>query len=478
MNNQALLVAPYIHDFAAFDLWLKPVGLLYVAAAAEAAGYCVRVVNCVDRLHPKASGTARPASRGDGRGKLPFVGIEKPECLARVPRRFRRYGIPLDVFRAEAARGPRPDVIGVGSMMTYWCGGVAETISILREVWPGVPVILGGVYATLCPAHARRYSGADIVVEGRGENRFVEVLRRETGRAENATARPNPPRPAYHLLEHLDSVSMLTSYGCPFSCAYCASKLLRPEFIQRPVAEVVDEIACYAAEMGIRHIAFYDDALLVNAGRHIKPILHEICGRELDINFHTPNGLHANMIDEELADLMRMSGFATVRLSVESIEEARLEDSCRKVTPEGFGAAVARLFSAGYGPGEIEAYVMMGAPRQRAREVEATMRFVHDIGAVIRLADFSPIPGTPYFAAAVEEYGLDPDEPLLQNGSALPHLVPGMAERYRSLKELAGTLNSKLARQGAGRRSGRAEAFPGAESRLPDNLPKKPACPE
>jgi len=446
MGKRILLVVPYIHDFAAFDLWLKPLGLLYVASAAERAGYDVGVVNCLDRLHP-ALGTPpgnRLSSRRHGTGKLPFEGIARPDCLAGVPRQYKRYGMPLDLFRRVLSEQPRPDAIGVGSMMTYWYGGVAETISILRETWPDAPVILGGVYATLCSDHARKHGGADVVVEGAGEREFVEILEREIGPADGKSAASGPLRPAYHLLGNLDSVSMATSFGCPFSCAYCASGLLRPGFHQRPADDVVDETTRYALGMGIRDIAFYDDALLVNADGHIKPILRRVIENELNARFHTPNGLHANMIDNELAGLMRAAGFVTMRLSVESTDEARLRDSCAKVSIEGFRAAVSHLAQAGYGPGDIEAYVMMGAPGQPPEEVERTMRSVHSTGAIIKLADFSPIPGTPYFAAAVERYGIDPSEPLLQNSSAIPHLVPGMADQYQSLKDLARTLNSSL----------------------------------
>jgi radical SAM superfamily enzyme YgiQ (UPF0313 family) len=446
MSNRVLLIAPYIHDFAAYDLWLKPLGLLYLAAAVDKAGYEVRLVNCLDRLHPSASsvgGANRSRTDGCGRGKFSYEPIPKPKCLADVPRRYKRYGIPLEAFRRQLSEGPPPDAIGVGSMMTYWYGGVAETVEVAREVFPDVPVILGGVYATLCAEHAREHVGADAVVEGPGETKFIEILRRSVGDGEEV--RPDSLRPAYHLLGNLDSVSMLTSFGCPFSCAYCASKLLRRGFLQRPVKDVVDEIVWYAREMRINDIAFYDDALLANPDQHIKPILREIIGKGLQLRLHTPNGLHANMIDRELAALMKAAGFASVRLSIESVHEVRLKDSCAKVTPEGFTAAMSNLFSAGFAPGSIEAYVLMGAPGQRPEEVEETMRFAHENGGAIRLADFSPIPGTGYFDAAVETYGLDPAEPLLQNSSALPHIVPGLLDQYQKLKTLARSLNSQLA---------------------------------
>jgi radical SAM superfamily enzyme YgiQ (UPF0313 family) len=447
MSKRVLLIAPYIHDFAAYDLWLKPLGLLYVAAASERAGYDVRVVNCLDRSHPSAlsiRGPARSRSDGDGRGKFSYEVIAKPERVAAVPLAYKRYGIPVDAFRMQLAGGPPPDVIGVGSMMTYWYGGVAETVSVAHGVYPDVPVILGGVYATLQPEHAFEHTGADIVVEGPGEEQFVRILRNEIGGGNGGKTRPTVLRPAYHLLDNLDSVSMLTSYGCPFSCAYCASTSLRRGFLQRPVGDVVSEIVHYVRDMGMQDIAFYDDALLANANGHIKPVLREIAAMGLRVRFHTPNGLHANMIDRELAMLMKAAEFGTVRLSIESVDEARLKDSCMKVAPKGFEAAVSNLFAAGYAVGDIEAYVLMGVPAQSSKEVEETMRFVHETGAVIRLADFSPIPRTAYFDVAVETYGLDPREPLLQNSSVLPHLVPGMWDRYRKLRAVARSMNSAL----------------------------------
>ncbi len=445
MRKRILLIAPYIHDFAAYDLWLKPLGLLYVAAHAEAAGHDVRIVNCLDRLHPaactvrQARGQAR--TYGGGRGKFSFETIPKPACLAHIPREYKRYGIPITAFRRELAEGPPPDVVGIGSMMTYWCGGLAETVRLVRETFPGVPVIVGGIYATLCSEHAREHIGADTVIPGPGERQFLEVLGDVTGNGCEISDEPAPRRPAYHLLRNLDSVSMLTSRGCPFSCEYCASRILQPRFSQRPVTDVVEEMAHYSTDLGISDIAFYDDALLTNADSHIKPILREVIKRGLRLRLHTPNGLHANLVDEETAMLMKRAGFATIRLSIESVNEHRLRDSCSKVSPDGFRRAVANLRAAGYAEGTLEAYVLIGAPGQRAEEVEETMRFVNREGVLVRLADFSPIPGTPYFDTAAKTYGLDLSEPLLHNSSVMPYLVSGLRDRYEALKQMARSLN-------------------------------------
>ena len=49
-----LLINPWIYDFAAYDLWMKPLGLLYIASFLEEFGHDVSLINCMDR-HQAAS---------------------------------------------------------------------------------------------------------------------------------------------------------------------------------------------------------------------------------------------------------------------------------------------------------------------------------------------------------------------------------------------------------------------------------------
>jgi hypothetical protein len=172
-SPRLLLVNPWITDGAAFDLWAWPIGLLYWAERLRGWGCEVGLVDCTDRHHPglQPYGTHH---RAFGTGKYHAERIlPPPEPARRAERPFRRYGYPLDFFQAELRAietrwdGP-PDAILVSSRMTYWYPGVQLAIRLLREQWPdrSIPILLGGIYATLCPEHARAYSGADKVFEG------------------------------------------------------------------------------------------------------------------------------------------------------------------------------------------------------------------------------------------------------------------------------------------------------------------------
>ena len=76
------------------------------------------------------------------------------------------YGIQPEWLREDLQSLPRPDVILVTSMMTYWYTGVQETIGVLRDIFADVPLILGGIYATLCREHFRLAQQVGIDLQG------------------------------------------------------------------------------------------------------------------------------------------------------------------------------------------------------------------------------------------------------------------------------------------------------------------------
>src|SRR5215471_18716047 len=147
-----LLVNPPIYDFTAFDFWLRPYGLLRVAGQL--------------RMHDLTAFDYLVSCERDafGRGRFDQQLIPKPAPLTDIPRRFYRFGRPREEFlRLLSSR--RFDVVLVQTVMTYWYLGVREVIEDVRRLQPDAKIILGGVYATLCPGHARSL-GADQVIEG------------------------------------------------------------------------------------------------------------------------------------------------------------------------------------------------------------------------------------------------------------------------------------------------------------------------
>jgi pyruvate-formate lyase-activating enzyme len=453
MPNLILLINPCIHDFAAYDFWLRPMGLLYITSRLRQWGFEVQFLDCLDRYNPRLldrQDESSPGEKPDGRGKFHKEDIPKPPILRDIPRRYSRYGLPHDLFLEELALLHNPSVILVTSSMTYWYPGVQETIALTRSVFPDATMILGGTYATLLPEHARAHSRADYVIEGGAINKLGQILESLTGRpiprSENSPFPSEADTPAYNLLRSTSSMVVFTSWGCPFRCTYCASWKVSGEFRQREPRRVVDEIEFLSKEHHTGHFAFYDDALLFAKQKHFKPMIEDILARKIKAAFHTPNAIHPRYVDRDIAVLMREANFQTICLGLETTSPEVQRRTGSKVNNSDFINAVACLEQAGYHRKEIEVYAMMGLPGQDADEVRETLRFINEEGCTIRLLCYSPIPGTEEWQRAVVSSDLPlAADPLLHNPSVYPVRNKRMPwSAFEGLKSLTAELNSNL----------------------------------
>ena len=426
-SKNILLVNPWIYDFTAYDFWLKPLGLLYIASFLRRhVDLRLHFIDCLDRHHPFLERKLK--TKPDGRGPFPKEEVAKPLILKDIPRKFSRYGIPVPLFLHELGRIPIPDLVLVTCTMTYWYPGVQQVVELIRNKFGRIPIVLGGIYATLMSEHAQSSSGADVIFQGLGEEGIVPLIRDIIGNISSPDIQCDTidemPWPAFDLLPGRDVLPVLTSRGCPFRCSFCASPLLYKDFEQRQPASVVSEIDHHYRKCRVRHFAFYDDALLLNKKNHIIPFLKELIKRELPVFFHTPNGLHVKEIDFELASLFRKANFQSLFLSQESFDPKVLAKAGSKVSEGDLEKAMVHLEKAGYKRREIDVYLMLGLPGQGISEIKESIRHVQRLGAVPRLTYFSPVPGTKEWKDLVEKgYLTQYIDPLLHNKIAFNYLA-------------------------------------------------------
>lgn len=436
-----LLINPWIHDFAAYDFWAKPLGLLTLAGLLKFHGVQVSYIDCLDRFHPRAP-LSDPSARW-GRGPYLKTQIAKPRGLADVQRRFCRYGIKPRWFTEDLQQMPVPDLILVTSLMTYWYTGVQETIAVLREIFPKTTIVLGGIYASLCTDHARKCAGADEVVAGWAEEAVFEQVARHTGYRVAARFDPQKldtyPYPAYDLQNCINYVPLLTSRGCPFKCTYCASHFLSPARLWRSPDSVINEIRFWHRTHGIRDFVLYDDAFLVDAERHALPLLEKIIQTERNLRFHTPNAVHIRGLTAETVRLLYRAGFKTLRLGLETAEFEARKNIDHKVTQTDFQQAAGYLKAAGFTKDQVGAYLLMGLPGHDLAAVERSILAVRKTEITPILAYYSPIPHTALWPAALSasRYDLAVD-PIFTNNSILPCRSEAFDwETVSALKKLA-----------------------------------------
>jgi radical SAM superfamily enzyme YgiQ (UPF0313 family) len=446
-----ILINPWIYDFAAYDLWAKPLGLLYLAGYLRELGFSVHLIDCLD-VHNTSMGKItqlrKPIRRKYGTGKFWKQTVPKPPKLSTIPRSYSRYGIAPQIFIEELQKVQRPAAILVTSLMTYWYPGVFEAINLAKDIHPNVPILLGGIYATLCPEHARHYSHADLIISSPSQfwplecSQFLEKNIPDFPVKEKV--QPFFPYPAFDLLTEIDYICLLSSSGCPFRCPYCASHYLNPSFIKREPRELFEEIFFWNTQYHIQNFAFYDDALLVDAETHICMFLEEVVRNNLNLRFHCPNGLHITYIDKTTADLLYRAGFKTIRLGLETSDTKLHRNLGKKYSTGEFELAVNQLKKAGFTTNQIGAYILMGLPGQTYDQVAQTITYVEKAGAMPYLSEYSPIPHTQMWEEAVEvsRYNLR-DEPLFHNNTIFPCWNGESLERVSALKNMAQEIRKK-----------------------------------
>jgi len=425
MNDKPsiLLINPPIYDFAAFDFWLKPLGML--SAAGEIANCAdFQIFDFLDRSHSFYAD--KPQFKDDEWGKGQFFSaiIQKPEALKKIPRYYRRFGLPAEIF-TEFLKANKPcDFVFIQTVMTYWYLGYREVIESVRTYWPKTKMILGGPYTMICPEHAKNL-GADFIY---GDEQTP------------ATGAGAKQLPMWNLYKNPETAAMKITQGCPFKCTYCTVPIFNDGFSAKPYEQIIEEFN-FLVSLGVKNIAFYDDALLYKSDEVIKPFLRYVIENKIDINFHTPNALNARFIDDELAGLLVKAGFKSFYLGFESRADEFQKGTGSKVFDNEFAIAVKNLVAAGADKSGITAYLILGHPKFKIQDIEESMKFVNNLGIRIMLAEFSPIPGTPD-GELCRKY-VDMNEPLMHSKTAFPIILLG-SDRVNLLKDMYHKLNNNL----------------------------------
>ncbi len=420
-----LAINPWIYDFAAFDFWLKPYGFLNLLTYLKNHGVTIDYIDCLEKKISRDS---------FGRGKYYHQMIAKPDSIAGVPRYFKRYGITPAEFKRLLPE-KKIDYILVSSSMTYWYPGIVDVIAIVKKRYPGVPVFLGGTYATLCTEQALEVTGCDKVFTNDSLGEFFDTIGIDFERE-----RFYQTLPRYEAFQKsLDYVVLRTSWGCPFRCSFCAIGKLSENYIRIDPKAIIDYIDGYAKK-SIKDFIFYDDALLYDQD-YITGVLEGIAALNHPIRFHTPNAMHLRYVTRDIAGLLKKCNFTNPHFGLETLDTRLQKQWGNKVDTRDLTRAISFLKEAGFGDGEFSIYLLLGYPGQDLDTLRADVERLVELGAKISLAEFSPVPHTDIFAQFKDQLR----DPLLHNNSLFWFSSDKKIEQFWEVKNFVRELNHRWA---------------------------------
>jgi hypothetical protein len=449
-RTNALLIAPPVYDTQYWSQWSQPYGLLRIASLLKEKKY--KKIELFDFMEVHENEKVHQHRINPGEE----FGNKEELALPHIPHRITKPKDPniLELYRYHFGKtwiefenwlddrqyksDNPPDEIWISAVMTYWWESVRDLIIRLRRRFNNkATILLGGIYPTLAPEHAAKFTQPDIVVVGEikeANDLWTDLSLYETP-------------PTYAILT--------PSRGCPNNCAYCAQKTInlgRTKVDFRRPSDVYAEMRNKWEKFGIRDFALYADFLLWDYENYLIPLL-DMISQTKDIRFriYAPEGLDVRYLSQsqKLVDKLKEAHLQKVYLPCESIDDEYIKTLNRRhVTVNQFVKATTMCEKAGFRLRnmDVNAFVLYGLPGEKVDQVVRSIMFVSEIvGSIIPML-FTPVPSTQLyqkFISYIQEKGWDQDLHML-NGKLFPFLEmnEGSVADYIDLQRLMFTLNS------------------------------------
>lgn len=428
MPKTALIINPWVTDFKLYDEWMHPIGLYFLISLLKFNGWDIHYINCLERnehLKPKRYST----------GDFPSKGIPHPRLYKNIFRRYKQYGLSEGLFTKKLQSVSKPDVIFIGSSMTYWIDGLVSTVNKTKEIFPAVPIIIGGTSAILIPEIIKRKLPDVEIFPGPLSEIFIEFINQKEIPGELSLYNWKPTLvDAFQMMERHYHGPVFSSFGCPFRCAYCASPYLNNTFLTRPHNIIIKEISYLIDQSGVTDFAFYDDALLYQPEKNFLPLAEKISRLNNNIRLHAPNGLHIRWIDEATLEAMKKCGFVTLRFGYESGNVKYQKETSAKTSRKQLAEKITLIKSAGFKPKDIGIYIMGGFPGQKVEDLIEELSFVSSLEVKVKPVFLSPVPHTPLFEYYAENFPQLRHDPLFHNDLFFITQLPGWS--YSVLEEI------------------------------------------
>lgn len=310
-----------------------------------------------------------------------------------------------------------------------------------------VPIVFGGVHATLFPKQTVKDSLIDFAVFGEGELSFWHLLlalegKRNLGRLEgvaflNQKGKPlfkprtrqlnfyKMPLVDYGLLSPFvqkqykeNFISMITSRGCPHRCTFCINTVIKENTTWRAwfTQRVIKEIKNLQRNWGVDKIFFWDENFFVNKKR-VEEILAGLERENIKIKWFAnvrTDYFRQNFLDLPFLERLRGNGCSKFGIGAESGSQHMLDVYNKRTTPTQILKSAKLCHKTDISPTYS---FMIGAPGETKNDIRKTVKIIGKIFKVCPKARilgpqlFRPYPGSTLYQECLKSGWKEPKSP-------------------------------------------------------------------
>jgi radical SAM superfamily enzyme YgiQ (UPF0313 family) len=295
----------------------------------------------------------------------------------------------------------KADLVGI-TAFTASANRAYEIASLYRQ--QKVPVVMGGIHASMCPDEALRSVNA--VVIGEAEAVWPKVLadfeegnlqQRYQGEWASLAGMPSPRRDLFHPGYMFASVQ--TSRGCPLNCDFCSVTAFNGKrYRRRPAEEVLNELETIPQKM----VFFVDDNIIGYGQKSREEALALFKGmveRRLDKWWFCQASINFGD-DEEVLSWASRAGCKMVFLGLEAEETGALQEVHKQLNARrginSYDQAFRRIHEAGIAILGAFIFGMDGDTKDKLYRRSHYMASNRGID-VMQTTFLTPLPGTRLF---------------------------------------------------------------------------------
>ncbi|NUO80919.1 B12-binding domain-containing radical SAM protein, partial [candidate division KSB1 bacterium] len=438
-----LLIQPPVEDFYQTTMRTLPVGLLYLAASLQAAGFEVEILDCQATSQKRV--LALPA---EFHYLKPYYRTENLSPY-KLYGHFRHYGLSWEDIR-ERIRNSRADVIGISALFTPFYREALRVAALAKELEAARPVILGGAHVNACPEQVLNDPNVDFILLGEGERTLPELVSAlhegRYGAVQGITGLGYKTDGKLHVPSHGDLIAdleslpyparelidpsrytlggkrltmLITSRGCPYHCTFCSIFLTAGrQFRVRPLNSIIDEMKLCRTRFGTEIFDIEDDNFSFDQKRaaRILAAIREEFG-EGQIELLAMNGISAANLSEPLLHEMKRSGFRALNLALVTSDKQQQRATKRPGSTSHFDHIVQTGAELNL---EMVNYLILGLPDATLTEMIASIIHLMERPVLIGPSVFYATPGTESFQQCVARGLLPSRELALQRSTCFP----------------------------------------------------------